>query len=141
MKNNRFLCFLLIPLALSISTFGQDNQDKKQAAEQTAQSWLKLVDSGDYAKNWSEASSFFKADVTEPEWEQKLKNVRSPLGELVSRQMQLADYKTELPGVPDGEYVVIRYDSKFENKKNAVETVVPTLDKDGNWRVSGYFIK
>ena len=33
------------------------------------------------------------------------------------------------------------YASSFEHKKAAVETVTPMLDKDGHWRVSGYFIK
>lgn len=48
---------------------------------------------------------------------------------------------TSLPGAPDGKYVVIQYDTSFENKKAAVETVTPMLDKDGKWRVSGYYIK
>ncbi len=46
-----------------------------------------------------------------------------------------------MPGAPDGEYVVIQYDSSFEHKQAAVETVTPMLDKDGKWRVSGYYIK
>jgi hypothetical protein len=46
-----------------------------------------------------------------------------------------------LPGAPDGEYVVIQYESSFEHKQAAVETVTPMLDKDGTWRVSGYFIR
>jgi len=37
--------------------------------------------------------------------------------------------------------VVIQYESSFEHKQSAVETITPTLDKDGKWRVSGYFIK
>ena len=46
-----------------------------------------------------------------------------------------------LPGGPDGSYVVILYDTSFENKKEAVETVTPMLDPDGIWRVSGYYIQ
>jgi Protein of unknown function (DUF4019) len=45
------------------------------------------------------------------------------------------------PHTPAGEYVRMQYDTTFEKKKDAVETVVPMLDKDGKWRVSGYFIK
>ena len=29
----------------------------------------------------------------------------------------------------------------FEHKKAAIETVTPTMDKGGKWRVSGYYIK
>ncbi|HWN92533.1 MAG TPA: DUF4019 domain-containing protein, partial [Verrucomicrobiae bacterium] len=46
-----------------------------------------------------------------------------------------------LPGAPDGEYVVIQYETAFENKASAVETITPMLDKDGSWRISGYYIK
>jgi hypothetical protein len=44
-----------------------------------------------------------------------------------------------LPGAPDGEYVVIQYETQFEHHTPA-ETVTPMLDKDGAWKVSGYFI-
>jgi hypothetical protein len=36
---------------------------------------------------------------------------------------------------------VIHYQSSFEHKKSATETVTPMLDNDGQWRVSGYYIK
>jgi hypothetical protein len=62
-------------------------------------------------------------------------------GETVSRTMKTTRYTTTLPGAPDGEYVVIQFDSSFTNKKTAVETITPMLDKDGVWRVSGYYIK
>jgi hypothetical protein len=48
---------------------------------------------------------------------------------------------TSLAGAPDGEYVVIQYETSFENKKSSIETVTPMLDKDGKWRVSGYYVK
>jgi hypothetical protein len=48
---------------------------------------------------------------------------------------------TRLPAAPDGNYVVLKYDTSFENKKSATETIAPMLDKDGKWRVSGYYIK
>ncbi len=43
--------------------------------------------------------------------------------------------------MPDGEYVVVQLETSFANKKAAVETVTPMLEKDGRWRVSGYFIR
>ena len=133
----------IIVIALVFATLGiaQDNTDKTKAAEAAAETWLKFVDSGDYSQSWIEASSQFKAAVTEKEWEQTLKAARGPLGALFSRKLEAAEYKTALPGAPDGQYVVIQYDSSFANKKSAVETVTPMLDKDGQWRVSGYFIK
>ena len=60
---------------------------------------------------------------------------------MVSRKIKSQQYATSLPGAPDGEYVVIQYATTFENKADAVETVTPMLDKDGQWKVSGYYIK
>jgi Protein of unknown function (DUF4019) len=116
-------------------------QDKTKAAELASEAWLKFVDSGDYSQSWIEASSSLRAAVTEKEWEQQMTAVRQPLGALLSRKLRSAQYTTTLPGAPDGEYVVIRYDTSFANKKSAIETVTPMLDKDGQWRVSGYYIK
>jgi hypothetical protein len=67
--------------------------------------------------------------------------VRKPLGSLVSRKLKSAKYTKTLPGAPDGEYVVLQFATSFTNKKEAVETITPMLDKDGKWKVSGYFIK
>ena len=50
-------------------------------------------------------------------------------------------YKTSVPGAPDGEYVVIQFQTIFEHKASAIETVTPSKEKDGAWRVSGYYIK
>lgn len=63
------------------------------------------------------------------------------VGELGKSFHVISTYTKKLPGAPDGEYVVIQYESSFEHKQSAVETVTPMLDKDGKWRVSGYYIK
>jgi hypothetical protein len=42
---------------------------------------------------------------------------------------------------PPGEYVILQFDTQFENRSGVVETVTPMREKDGSWRVSGYFIK
>ena len=114
---------------------------KTDAAQKNGESWLALVDQGDYAASYDQASSMFKSALTKEKWVDTSKAVRSPLGKLVSRKLQNAQYTTQLPGAPDGQYVVVQYQTSFENKKEAVETVIMQLDKDGQWRVSGYFIK
>jgi len=100
-----------------------------------------MVDEGKYADSWDEAAEYFKRAVKKEQWEESLLAVREPLGKLVSRELKSQTYKNSLPGAPDGQYVVIQFQSSFENKKSAIETVTPVLDKDGNWRVSGYYIK
>ncbi len=117
-------------------------QDKNiESAKKGAESWLAIVDKGDYTASYDEAASIFRLAITKEDWLQKVRAARDPLGKVISRKLKGSRYKTSLPGAPDGEYVVIQYDTSFENKRSAIETITPTLDKDAQWRVSGYFIR
>ena len=133
--------FMALTLLLGISSAVQAQQKPEQLAQQSADAWLALVDSGKYADSWQEASQLFKAAVTKEKWQDALRASRDPLGKMLSRKLKSATYAKTLPGAPDGEYVVIQYESSFEHKQSAVETVTPMLDKGGKWRVSGYYIK
>ena len=106
-----------------------------------AETWLKLVDTEQYEESWEQAAELFKGGVTKEQWQQAASGVRKPLGPLVSRKLKSRQYTEQLPGAPDGQYVVIQFDAVFENKSAAVETVTPMLDPDGAWRVSGYFLR
>ena len=119
----------------------KSNPAAEQAAIQSAQVWLDLVDGGSYAKSWEDTAAVFKSAVSQADWEKTAQAVRAPLGKMVSRKIKSQQYASSLPGAPDGEYVVIQYATTFENKASAVETVTPMLDKDGQWKVSGYYIK
>lgn len=146
MRTNQLLVYLacsVLMLALLMSPWGsaQAQQKPEQLAQPSAEAWLALVDSGKYGNSWQEASSLFKAHVTNEQWQSVVGAVRDPLGKVISRKLKSATYTKTLPGAPDGEYVIIQYGTSFEHKQSAVETITPMLDKDGKWRVSGYFIK
>lgn len=113
----------------------------EQAATTASSKWLGLVDKGQYGQSWGQASQYFKNAVKKPQWESQVSAVRSPLGKVVQRKLKSAQLTNTLPGAPDGEYVVIQYDTSFEKKNAAVETITPMKEKTGEWRVSGYFIK
>jgi hypothetical protein len=115
--------------------------DKPEDLAQTAASQLKLTDAGDGAASWEQAAKLFKGAVTREQWTQALAGVRPPLGTVVSRKLTSRQYREKLPGAPDGKYVVIHYETVFEKKASAVETITPMLDPDGAWRVSGYLIR
>ncbi len=112
----------------------------EKAALAASAAWLSLVDEGRYPETWDQAAGYFRNALKKDQWVASLKGGRSPLGRLVSRKLKSKIYTNTLPGAPDGEYVVIMYDTKFENKESAVETVTPMLDRDGKWRVAGYYI-
>jgi hypothetical protein len=122
-------------------TTSTNNPAAEKLAIESAQSWLDIIDGGNYAKGWEEAAAAIKSAVSQADFEKSLRAVRPPLGKVLSRKIKSQQYSTSMPGAPDGEYVVIQYDTTFENKAHGVETITPMLAKDGKWKVSGYYIR
>jgi hypothetical protein len=137
----RILCLVIVGLLLSGGAAMASNDEKEAAAISAAEKWLATVDAGEYAASWNEAAEVFRNAVKQDQWEQLMTAARKPLGKPISRTVVTKVYQTSLPGGPDGEYVVIQFETSFENKKAAIETVTPMMGKDGMWRVSGYYIK
>lgn len=131
----------ILGTALLLLCFCGCSRDKTQAAQGAASEWLKLVDSGNYAQSWEQAANMMKSSIAKEQWQEILSRNRAPLGTLLSRKLTSVEYKEDLPGAPAGQYVVLQYESSFQNKGTVVETATPTLDKDGRWRVSVYYIR
>ena len=130
-----------IVLTIVVMTSVHADQSAEKAAQKAAESWLFLIDSGEYSESWNEAAQIFKQKVSLQQWKSSLESVRIPFGKLKSRRLKAATYTETLPGATDGRYVVIQYETTFDKKKSAIETVTPMMEKNGQWRVSGYFIK
>jgi len=134
-------CLQLSLVAWSIALPATAAPGETAAAQAASKEWLKLLDAADYAGTWAAAASTFKSAVSLDAWRQSSQPVRLPLGAVRSRNQRSASYTKSLPGVPDGDYVVVQFDTAFDNRSQAVETVTVALDRDGQWRVAGYFIR
>lgn len=89
---------------------------------------------------WQQAGAFFQENVPEALWVSKLEQVRTPLGAVQSRQGVSRQELTAIPQLPDGEYVILEFQTDFANKAGSIETV--TLKKSAQqWQVIGYFIQ
>jgi hypothetical protein len=131
---------LLFLLVLSLVARAAETEDTSKA-QIAAKAWLALVDAEKYGQSWDEAALLFRSAVMKAEWEKAARAARAPLGAMKSRTFKSANFTRSLPGAPDGEYVVIQFDSRFANKASAIETVTPMRDKDGTWRVAGYYVR
>ena len=132
---------ILVLLVLFLGAARAQDSDSIPNAQAAAKSWLALTDAGEYSKSWEKAAGLFQAAVSKASWQIAVQAARSPLGSLKSRTFKSAKFTRSLPGAPDGEYVIIQYESQFEHKAGAIETVTPLREKDGTWKVSGYFVK
>lgn len=130
---------VLVLCALSASVTA--SEERETAALRAARAWLAVVDAGDYDGSWTASAAYFRGAIGQQQWRQTLTGVRQPLGSVLRRELASATFATELPGAPDGAYVVIQFNTSFEHKRSAVETVTPMLDADGSWLVAGYFIR
>ena len=120
----------------------QTNEIAEQAAVAAAEKWLALTDVGDSPESWNQAATqLFKSAVTPEQWKTSLDSAQGLVGRPLSRELRSKEYKEEMPGLPDGEYVVLEYATSLEKKRNGTETVFLAKDSDGEWRVAGYFVK
>jgi hypothetical protein len=141
MKKIVSLLILLTLLMGSSPSSSYAGSGAEDIAVSSARTWLSLIDDGNYSRSWKEASTFFKGAVSEGNWKASLDGIRKPLGKLVLRKIKAVKHFTELPGAPDGQYVVMEFRASFVKKKSAIETVTFVLEKDGLWKAAGYFIK
>lgn len=142
----RIVRFLLLTVTVAFACAGQlaraqdDGLDLAPAAR-AAESWLAIVDSGRYGDSWDSAAELFKQTIPRLRWETSVQGVRESLGIVIARKIRSMTYARVLPGAPEGEYVVIQFDTRFESRPLTVETVTPMKEKDGTWKVSGYVIR
>ena len=129
--------------AVLLALLASCSEEVDLSAEQrdASLSWLAVVDAGEYSESWGETSTLFQAAVSKSDWVQQVRGARGPLGSLSTRAQNQAVFATNLPAAPDGNYIVITYDTSFGNKALATETHTLYQESDGSWRTAGYFIK
>ena len=116
------------------------NEKAEEAALAASTKWLTFVDKGNYSKSWDQAAGIFRTMVTKVEWQTRLSIYRTPLGKVSERNVKSKQYTKTLPDAPEGEYVVIQYETVFANKQTVTETITSMLEKNGKWKVAGYYI-
>jgi DNA-binding CsgD family transcriptional regulator len=106
----------------------------------SAREWLALLDGQHWDESWKAAGALFRSHISPALWASKVQPVRQPLGPVSSRALQNVTKATSLPGLPDGQYEILQFATRFAHKPDAIETVTLAHDSSG-WKVDGYFIK
>lgn len=131
-----FACIMLLP----VNVISSADANKGRTAVIAAEQWMAMIDAGRYAESWEEAASIFRGRVQKQKWLQMTRLVREPLGKIISRKITSEKFEfRQIDGVRR-EFLVVRFETSFENMNYTVETITSLLDKDGRWRVSGYLI-
>jgi len=98
-----------------------------------ARQWLVLVDDKNYAQSWSEAGKAFQNRQKTDAWAAKADAERASLGAVASRDLKSVDLSRN-------NIAVVRYDTVFAHKAQAVETVTLAFE-NGGWSVTDYSLK
>ena len=70
----------------------------EDAAQAAAESWLKLVDDGDYAASWEQAAKVFKGAVKQADWAQMVRWCAYPSWQAGVAQAEVARVHREDAG-------------------------------------------
>ena len=100
-----------------------------------ARDWLLLGDRGRWKDGWLGTSASFRKLNTVERWTEVSKQVRVPLGALISRTTLSQD---SVPAPPAG-VEVVKFRTSFANKPNAIETV-SLAREGGDWKVVGIYL-
>ena len=114
--------------------------DKAEKATEAAMEFLQLVDSEKYAESWESSADLMKEKVTRQEWVEKLAKAKTLSGELIKRSEKDVSYSTSAQDSPEGEYIALTFDSKYQRAASVSEYVTVMLEGD-RWQVAGYFIQ
>ena len=137
----RMIIFVVaIVISLLAAASWAANSEKERAAVTVADKWLMLIDTGKYSESWKEANEYFRKSITQDQWENTVRSVRTNTGRMISRKFKNKLDKKPLPSEPRGKYLIIQYATSFQNRKSVTEEVVLMLDKSGRWKVSGYHL-
>ena len=140
--NKLFPLWTLVFCLSQVSHFGYAaNPTNEEAARTAAEDWLALVDGDKFVESWQKLDPSFAKKVGRKKWTSSLTEIRARIGKLNSRKFASAEYTKELPGAPEGEYVVVQFDCGFEKRPAALEKVTLILGRDLSWRVAGYSVK
>lgn len=123
------------------NSYVSESSTRLQKVTDNALKWLALVDNSKYLDSWTLAASYFRDTVGREKWAEMAANVRKPLGKVVDRKLHRNLHTNRWPNLPEGEYLIIEFKTRFENKTEAIETVTLNLEKNDAWKVAGYFIK
>ena len=116
-----------------------DTRSDEDAARQSVDAWLSLIDAGDFSEAYDAAGSLFRESVTAEEFRNSMEERLTLLGALESRTLSSTQRLTTIPDAPPGDYFVFEFDGVYELRPNARERVTAMSESDG-WPVVGIYL-
>jgi tRNA A-37 threonylcarbamoyl transferase component Bud32 len=127
-------CFIVLLIGVLVA-YGSWRTARNSAALGAVNSWLALVDNGEYAQSWETAAPYFQHVMAKDEWVSRLEKVRRPLGSVVSRKLSSAE------AIQAGTWLKAKFNTSLDNQPETVEIVTVARQANGEWQAIGYLIR
>ena len=135
------LWFVVALVAVAPPSAKAQDAEATRTAVAAAEAFLRLLDEGKYAESWDSSAAAFRKAVTRGQWQTAAQQVRGGIGKLQSRSVMSGADAPKAQSNAQGEFIVVKFFAKYSNLEAAIETVAPMKDTDGQYRVSGYFVR
>ncbi len=137
-----FLILLILLMILLPNYMLNSDLKRVEASRKVANRFLSLIDAGHYQQVWKSCATYLQTHVPLQQWNLQLGAARQSAGKLIERLETRHSYTPAgKTGLPDGEYMVYAYLSKFTDKDKVREMVTLHKGSDETWRVAGYYIE
>lgn len=126
------------------TTSKETEEDESQMAAwmietaKVANDYVDGLDKEKYAESWSKGDQLFQNTISQDEWTRALSASRKGLGKVKSRTLKLHRPAWNPRGLPRGPYMVVEYDTSFDNAPESGELLTMRRGSDGKWRVLTY---
>lgn len=107
--------------------------------DERAKQWLTVMDDQNYADAYRQMGKSGRDKLSEQQFAEKESNLRAPLGAMSSRTLKEVKLTKTLPGMRDGQYATVTFDTQFAHKAQAMEAVT-LVSENGAWSVIGYTV-
>ena len=102
--------------------------------------WLTFIDAGNYDDSWSHGSTLLQSQQMPDRWQARMRRLHDAYGDISMRSVTGVSFSKSMPGLPDGSYASVRFQSSFFKQRNATETVSLRFE-DGQWRPVSYTLR
>ncbi|MCD4781683.1 MAG: DUF4019 domain-containing protein [Candidatus Omnitrophica bacterium] len=112
-----------------------------EVVQNISESWLELVDTGQYGSSWSNASDLLKNFYARFKLNTRNQALRVPFGIFQDRSLVQNETAIALYDLPTGESVVLTYSSVYSLNSSVHKEVILRKESEDQWRVVFYIIK
>ena len=116
-----------------------ETQSDEDAARQSVDAWLLLLDAGSFSEAYDATGSIFRDEVTPEEFRTAMEERQGILGAVESRTLSSTQRLSTVPDAPPGDYFIFEFDGVYELRPNARERVTAVSESDG-WPVVGIYL-